>query len=279
MVKNFRPQIWSSLLNKALEKNLVYASCTNSNYTGDIKKAGDVVKINEIGSITVSPYVRGTTTLTYEELSDASQLLTIDQSKSFSFKVEDADKWQSIAELIGPATDKASYAIRDTIDAFIASHYTDAGIITGLGTDAVPIAINKTNVAQYLVKMARLLDDNFVPREGRFIVVSPFMVEDLINANIILATDNTNLMANGLVTRYAGFDVKMSQNVPNTSKAKYKILAGVNSAITYAGQASEIEALRLEGSFSDAVRGLYLYGAKVVNPSHIACLTADEAAD
>jgi len=278
MITNFVPQIWSTLINKSLEKSLVYGSCTNSVFEGQIKSAGQILHISEIGDITVNPYVAGTTTLAYEELNDAGQNLTISESKSFSFKLDDVNKYQANAELLKPAVEKATYAIADTIDSFISGKYTDAGIISGLGTDAIPIALNKTIISQTIVSIARALDDAKVPRDERFLILPPWAIQDYVNANIAVSTNNTDLMANGFVTRYAGFDILMSQNVSKVG-ANYKILAGHKSAIAYAGQASEVEALRLEGSFSDAVRGLYLYGCKVINPDRLACLTAAETAD
>jgi hypothetical protein len=157
--------------------------------------------------------------------------------------------------------------------------YTKAGITTALGTSGTPIEINSANIDTYLVKLARMLDDNNVPRAGRFVVMPPFMHEDLVLANLVAATDNKDLIANGLVGRYAGFDLKISNNVPNTTKTKYACIAGVPQAISFASQIAEIESLRLEGSFSTAIRGLYLYGAEVLKPAALACLWANEAAE
>jgi len=277
-ISEFIPTLWSTLLNKELEKALVYGSCTNSNYEGEIKNAGDRVKINEIGDITINNYTKGAT-VTYQDIDDAGQFLNIDQSKYWAFQVDDIIKYQSNAELLKPAIEKAAYTIADTIDQYIAGLYAQAGIVTALGTHATPIEVNKTNVAAYLVKIARYLDDNNVPREGRFCVIPPFMLEDLVNASIVAATNNTDIMSNGLVGKYAGLDIKVSNNVVNTSSAKYKILAGHPSAIAYASQAANVEAIRLQTTFASGVRGLYLWGAKVIKPAALALFVANEAAD
>jgi len=279
MITNFIPEIWSTLINKSLEKQLVYGSCTSSVFEGQIKSAGQVLHISEIGEVTVNPYIAGTTTLTYENLQDAGQNLTISESKSFSFKIDDVNKFQSNAELLKPATEKATLAIADTIDSFISGLYTDAGLLTGLGTEAVPLELNSGNVDTFIIKCGRLLSENNVPAEGRFIILPPWMIEKLTLGKIITSTDNTDIQNNGSIVRFAGFDVKMSNNVAVTSSDHYRIIAGHNSAIAYAGQASEVEALRLEGSFSDAIRGLYLYGAKVINPDRLCCITATEKAE
>lgn len=278
-IESFIPEIWSSLIQKTLDKSLVYGSCANTDHEGEIRRAGDKVRILELGAITVGTYTKNSTTISYQSLQDASKFLEISQSKYFAFKVDDIDKAQACAEVIGAATQRAAYAIRDTVDQYLATMYAKAGITANLGTSGTPIEVNSKNVGVYLLKMARLLDDKNVPREGRFVVLPPFMVEDLILANLVAYTDNMELAANGVIGRYAGFDLKMSTNVPNTTGTKYAVIAGSKDAISFASQVAEVEALRLEDSFSNAVRGLYLYGAEVVQPNALACLWANEAAE
>lgn len=277
-ISEFIPTIWSTLLNKELEKQLVYGSCTNSNYEGEIKNAGDRVKINEIGDITINNYTKGAT-VTYQDIDDAGQFLDIDQSKYWAFQVDDIIKYQSNAELLKPAIEKAAYTIGDTIDQYIATMADQAGITANLGTSGTPIEINSANVDTYLIKVARMLDDNKVPKAGRFVVIPPWMHEDLVLANLAGLTDNNSLAANGIVGRYAGLDIKVSNNVPNTASAKYKVIAGYNGAIAYASQVQNVEHIRLQTTFADGVRGLYLYGAKVIKPDALALLYANEAAE
>jgi len=277
-ISEFIPTIFSTLLNKELEKALVLGSCCNSLYEGEITKAGDRVKISEISDITISNYTSGAT-LTYQDIEDAAQYLTIDQIKSFSFKVDSIVSIQSNAELLKPAMEKAAYTIADTIDQYIAGLHAQAGIVTNLGTHATPIEINKTNIAGYLVKVARYLDDNNVSRQGRFIVIPPFMVEDMVNASIVAATSDFAIQQNGLIGRYAGLDIKVSNNLVNTTGTKYKCLAGHPGAIAFAKQSANIESGRLETTFADYCRGLYLYGAKCIQPAALACLQVNEAAD
>ena len=279
MSGEFIPTIWSALVDKAFQKSLVYGSCANTDYSGTIAQAGDSVKINEIGSITVAPYVEGTTTVTYQDIPDASKSLKIDQSKYFAFQVADVNAAQSNPKLIGPATEQAGYDVADTIDQYLASLYTKSGIVTNLGTTAIPIEVNSENVRTYLLKMGRMLDDAKVPRSGRWAVLPPWMIEDLVKADATLSTDNVGIVQNGIVGQSCGFTIKMSQNVPNTTSTKYRIIAGVNRAMSFASQISEVESIRLEGSFRTGVRGLYLFGADVLHPDCLACLTANEAAE
>lgn len=279
-VNNFIPEMWGTLINKELEKQLVYKACTNSNYQGEISGQGDRVKINELGPISIGNYTKNSTSISYQELDDASQLLEISQAKYFAFKIDDVDKAQTSPKLLQPAINSAVYAIRDTVDQYLATMHTDAGITANLGDSTTPIEINSANVAEYIIKIGRLLDDNNVPRDGnRFIVIPPFMLEDLVLADVVKSTDNVQTLANGLVTQYAGFNIRVSNNVVNTASKKYKVIAGHPIACTFASQAGKIESGRLEDSFHDYVRGLYLYGMKVIKPDALACLTANEAAE
>lgn len=278
-IENFIPELWSNLIQKTLDKTMVYGSCANTDHEGQIRRMGDKVRILELGPVAVKPYVKNSTVISYDGLTDASKFLEISQSKHFAFKLDDVDAAQSSAGVMAAASQSAAYAMADAIDQYLATMYAKAGVVSNLGTSGTPIEVNSKNISLYLLKVARMLDDQNVPRAGRFIVIPPFMLEDLAIANLAAYTDNMNVAANGLVGRYAGFDIKVSNNVPNTSKAKYACIAGTNAAISFAHQVSDVEALRLEGSFSNAVRGLSLYGAEVVMPNAIACLWANEAAE
>ena len=166
------------------------------------------------------------------------------------------------------------------MDQFIAGILAaEPGIVTDLGDDTTPIEINSANIRTYLLMISRKLDDEKVPREGRWIVLPPWAVEDMVLKDSALSTPNIELLKEGFITRAYGFSVMMSQNVPNTTSTKYKILAGINFAATFAEQLAMIEAIRLEGSFSDAVRGLFLFGCKVCHPEALAMGTFNEAAE
>lgn len=277
---NFVPELWSSLINQLLQANLVYASCVNRNWEGEIKSKGDRVKINEIGDISVENYTPYSTTITYEELADASQMLEITESKYFAFKVESAEKIQSNVELLKPAISKAVYALKSTVDTYLAGMHANAGITANLGTDTTAIDVNSSNVAEYIIKMGRLLDENDVVRDNqRFLIAPPWFIEKLVLADIVKSTDNVQTARNGFITHYSGFNIHMSNNVPNTAGAFYKIVAGHPVSTTFASQAGEIEKIRLEGSFSDAVRGMLLYGMQTTHPDALATLTATAAAE
>ncbi|KEH85036.1 P22 coat protein - protein 5 domain protein [Clostridium novyi A str. BKT29909] len=271
-VKNFIPQIWSARLLANLDKKLVYANAVNRDYEGEIKKFGDTVKINQMGDVTVKDY-KGGTIEDPEELKSNQTILTIDQAKYFNFKVDDVDKAQSNITLVDKGMGRASYAVQDVIDKFIATFVKDAKI--KVGSTSKPIEITVANAYDTLVDLGVELDNKNVPRVGRFAILPPFYL-GLLSKDPRFTKD-FKILENGVVegATVSGFKLMMSNNVPFSAN-NYSIMAGTDMAISYAGQVTEIEAYRPEKSFSDAMKGLYVFGAKVVQPDCLACLTVKQ---
>jgi hypothetical protein len=278
-VANFIPELWAKLIQASLDKAMVYGACCNGLYQGEISGQGSQVHIGRVGAITVKPYAKNSTTVEYETLDSSSQTLTIDQCYYWAFQVDDVDAAQVNAPVITKATQNAAYAIADHIDQFVAGFYDDAGITDGLGTDTTPLQINSSNIVTYILKVGRLMDENNVRSEGRWIVIPPFMHEDLVLADIATNTGNTGTLSNGLIGHYLGFSIYKSNNVPFDSCDAFKVMAGTADAISYAAQISKTESIRQITTFADGVRGLYLYGAKVIEPHALACMTVVEAAE
>lgn len=274
----FIPTIWEARLLAHLDKALVYANLCNRDYEGNIRQAGDTVKINQIADITVNSYTKGTS-LSYEDVDGTPTTLTVDQQKYFAFKVDDVDKAQANVNLIDGAMQRASYKLRDTVDQYVAGFHARAGITAGLGDDTAPLTISSANKAyEALVDLKGALDGENVPADGRFVVVpSWFYGYMLKDARFVEAGTGTTdaRLTSGLIGRAAGFDIYQSNNVPNTEGTKYKILAGTKQAISFAQQITQTEALRLPDTFADGVRGLLVYGAQIVQPKALACMTAN----
>lgn len=275
-ISTFIPTIWEARLLNHLDKNLVYGNLCNRDYEGDIRNAGDTVKINQIADITVKDYVKGTD-IEIEDVDGTPTELVIDQQKYFAFKVEDIDAAQANVNLVDAAMQRASYKLRDQVDQYVASFHAKAGIT--VGTDAAPQAITTPEQAyEALVDLKGALDDKNVPNEGRFVVVPSWFYGYMLKDDRFVAagTGTTDtVIRNALIGSAAGFSIYQSNNVPNTSGEKYKILAGTNIAISYAQQILKTEGLRMEKAFSDMIRGLLVYGAQVVQPNALACLTAN----
>jgi len=280
-VQNFIPQIWSVKLNESLEKALVYGNIVNHDYEGEITAAGDTVKINSIGDITIGTYT-GAAIGSPEELNSEQALLTIDQARFFNFGVDDVDKAQSSVDLLTAGINKAAYGLADVADKYIASLYTGVGSSNIIGSDMAPITPTKDNAYDYLVDLSVKLDEANVPAQGRFCVV-PSWYHGLLLKDDRFVRDTT-LLATGYVGEVAGMQVYKSNNVPTTTTTAgevttthYHVMGGYTGAISFAQQIDSVEAYRPEGGFKDAVKGLQLYGAKLVKPTGIAVLTVDKA--
>lgn len=263
--QNFIPTLWSARLLANLDKNLVYGACANRDYEGEIKGLGDTVKINRIGNVTIGDYTGDVGDP--EEISSTQQTLVIDKAKYFNFKVEDIERVQANVNLVDQAMGRASYAMGDVIDQYIASFVKDAGI--KVGTTATPKALT-TPAAAYdqLVDLKVELNKKNVPKMGRFVVVPPEFVGLLEKDDRFTKYSGKDVLTNGVVGHVAGFEIRESNNVPAASGV-YNVLAGTDMAISFAGQVTEIEPYRPEKSFSDAVKGLYVFGAKVLEPNCI----------
>jgi hypothetical protein len=286
---NFIPTIWSGNFISELQKSLVYAGpgVINRNWEGEIREQGDRVKINQLGPVSVNTYVKGVD-ITFETLDDASIFLDISESKYFAFEIEDIDAAQAKGSLMQLGMANSAYKMRDSVDQFIAAQYASAGITSGLGTTTTPLTItakatsgSNTGIEDLLSQISSKLSTANCPKDGRFIILPPAIVQKLtlkVSGNTGLVAQN-QAFTNGYVGTAFGFNIYESNNVPNTSGAKYKVIAGHPMAITYAEQINKVVALTREKSFREAVKGLMLYGAKVVYPNCLACATLSTASE
>lgn len=265
---NFIPELWSARLLQNLDKTFVYPQCVNRDYAGEVKNLGDTVHIQKFGDIEVADYTKAAGVGTPKDPGAGSTVaLVIDQAKYFNFKVEDIEAVQANVNLMEKAMQRAAYAIGDVIDQYIAAFVEQAGI------DAGQVAVTPQNAYDTLVDLKVKFNKENVPAAGRFVVVPPEFLGMLEKDDRYTKNYDANVMANGVKGRVAGFDVLESNNVPYVSDgAKYTVMAGTDMAIAYAGQIAKIEAYRPEQSFSDACKGLYVYGAKVVEPKALAKL-------
>ena len=278
-VTNFIPTIWSARLLRHLDKKHVYANLLNRDYEGEIKNFGDTVKINQIGDVEIKDYTKNTDIDAPEELSGDQLTLTIDQAKYFNFGVDDVDNAQTNPKLMDKAMQRAGYGVNDVTDRYAANLlYINAASDNTLGSDDSPIVPTAEDAYDALVDLATLLTEADVPMDGRWTVIPAWYHGLLLKDKRFVGngTDyNKAILEGGEVGVAAGFRVSLSNNVPNTTGTKYKIIAGTNEAGSYAEQILKTEAYRPEKRFSDAIKGLHVYGAKILQPKCVAVLTAN----
>lgn len=279
----FVPEIWSAELLVAVQKSLVFGgpSVVNRDYEGEIAEKGDTVHINSFSDPTISTYTSGTT-LTYEDLHTSDQTLVVDQGKSFSFKVDDIDKRQMAGDLMSKAMQRAGYKLRDGVDQLIEGLFAGVPSANAVGTVAVTSASPTAAYDSVLVPLKVKLDEASVSTENRFCVIPPWMHGRLIRDDRFVRADASGkasgdgVQGNGYVGQAAGFNIMLSNNCSLVTGDDYRVSAGVPDAITLAEQITEVEALRLQATIADAVRGLLLYGAKLVRPEMIATAIASQ---
>jgi hypothetical protein len=275
-ILKFRPEIWSARLLVALRQNLVYSAFVNRDYEGDIANAGDTVRITSVGRPTIKTYVPNSTTISFDQVTDSQRTLVIDQSDYFAFGVDDVDARQALGGVMAQEMDEAAFAEANKIDQYIASFYTSIQTANVLS----PVSITASSGAndlydKVLVPLKIKLDQANVAAQGRSVAISPAAHGLLLRDNRFVANAANNVssaLQNGSVGQAAGFDILLSNQTPTTGSDSI-VIAGNNRAITFAEQIAHVEALRPQNNFSDAVKGLFLYGAKVIRPDSLASVS------
>jgi len=287
----FLPSIYSKKVLNFFRKSSVVEAITNTDYAGEISAFGDSVKIIKEPVISVSDYTRGSDT-TATKLTDQELTLVVDSAKAFKFIVDDIETNMSHVNFKEVASSSAAYALRDSYDAAViatmfsgvsssspdhvlgADNATDlaAGTFDGTGNLDIGFASGEHDPIDVLARMARLLDEQSVPEEGRWFVAGPDFYEVLGQASSKLLSVDFNAgqgsIRNGLVSsgKLRGFDMYKSNNIAATSNAAGKCMGGHISSTATANTILSTEVLRDPSSFGDIVRGLHVYGAKVLRP-------------
>lgn len=266
----FIPQLWSGALLAHLDKAHVVANLVNRNYEGMIRQAGDTVIINQLSDITIKDYTENTDIADPETLSTEKKTLVIDKQKYFNFQVDDVDKAQAAGNLMDEAMRRVAYVLADE---------TEKIILKAMDTDAttkiVPTAtLDDTNIYKELVGVKVAMDKKNVPSQGRWLIVSPDTHALLLQDTRFVATGGAiaeSNLQNGFIGKVLGFDVYLSNNIDSLTNGN-ACIAGVNMATTFAEQIVETEAYRMEKRFSDGVKGLNVFGVKVIYPDCLVCL-------
>jgi len=287
---NFLPEIYSKKVLNFFRKASVVEAITNTDYAGEISGYGDTVKIIKEPVITVAQYERGANP-TKTVLTDAETTLIVDTANAFKFIVDDIEIQMSHVNFKEVASSSAAYALRDAFDeGVIAKMFagvstsspdnaigTDAAVGTGIepATGAVDLLGSDgtgVDALDLMARMARKLDDENVPEEGRWFVAPPSFYEELSQSGSKLLSVDFNAgqgsIRNGLVStgKLRGFNMYKSNNIASPTTATGKVLAGHMSSVSTAQTITSTEVIRDPDSFGDIVRGLHVYGAKVIRP-------------
>lgn len=284
----FIPQIWSKKLVEKFYSTSVFPAISNTNYEGEIKAQGDLVKIRTVPDIVISDYSAGQNLVNQRPTSSVVELL-VDKGKSWSAIVDDVMAVQADIDMMNMWSQEAAEKMKISIDRDIlavlgplvssANRGATAGALStniNLGVTGTPVALTKVNVIDFLVDMNEVLSQQNIPEVGRFFVI-PFWVASLIKKSDIkdasMSGDGVSVMRNGRLGQIDGTTLYVSNNlthVTDTALSCTNIYAGHKNALTFASQLLKTETLRAESTFGDIMRGLQVYGYKMVDPTAMA---------
>lgn len=281
-LERFIKTVWISNIMRALQKVHVFAALANTDYQGELKNLGDQVQIMMIGDIESKAYIKNQDIASPDDLQDAASRLVADQAYYFNFKANDVEAVQQKASLLQEATNNASYAFRDNVDTYFAGLHEKAGLHS-YATGTTPWDITSLNVEDAMLSLNETMGVNNVPREGRFLVIPEWFHTKLVLAGLATKTSNDALFQNGFIERVLGWDLFLSNNIvhANASTGDHaRIIGGIKKrSLSFAGVINNIEAYRPEKRFEDAVKGLYIFGGKIIRPDMTIVLHADKTAE
>ena len=262
-IMNFIPSLWSETLYSELKKNYVAVKLSNRDFEGTIRSCGDRVKIVGIGPVTVFDYTKNTDMPAAQALNDSAKMLLINQAKGFNFCIDDVDVAQAKKGLMQAAMKEAADALADAADQYVYS-LTDSGAGTVTNN-----AATSANILSTISEARKILMENNVPNSARIsLEVSPAVEQKLVLAKVLRGTDNTDALGRGYIGQFMGFDIYVTNNI-TSNDGVYKCVARTKRAISFAEQVNSVKAYEPELRHGDAVKGLHLYGAKIVYPKEL----------
>ena len=289
--QKFIPEVWSGKLVAKFYDATVFGAIANTDYEGEVSAEGDKVIIRTTPNIVIRDYVKGQTLVSETPEGDKLELL-IDKAKYFQFRVDDVDEYQGDINRMEAWSADAAEQMKVNIDTGIlgtiyadvaaANKGTAAGKRTAsynLGTTGAAIQLAKTTILDYIVDLGSVADEQNWPETDRWLVLPTWAAgllkkSDLRDAHMM--GDQTSVLRNGHIGRIDRWNLYTSNNVAKVADTgdKFHILAGHKSALTFASQMVKMETLKSETTFGHIVRGLNVFGYKVVKPEFMAVLYA-----
>ena len=302
---NFAPEIFSQKVLKFFRRASVVEDITNTDYAGEIENFGDTVRIIKEPTVTVSSYTRGSV-VNAQDLADDQITMVVDNANAFAFKIDDIEERHSHVNFEALATSSGAFALKRKYDANVLQAISDGAGLAGaddaslsggltttnsaLGTASAPINVETDDAGiNLMLLMARTLDDQSVPEENRWFVAPPIFYEKMFQAGNKMAEvqvtgDATSPLRNGLAIpgALAGFRCYKSTALNSTAgtdqvtlsgvatdASENVILAGHMSSTSTASHIAKTEVVRSTESFSDVIRGLHVFGRKVLRPEAV----------
>lgn len=276
-VANFIPTIWSETLYEELVGQCIAVKNCNREFEGDIAGIGSEVKIVGIGDVSIQNYTPNTTIGNPDILNDNVRSMNIDHARYFNFMIDDVNRVQASPKLMGAALKNAARGLANVADKEVLSLHADAG-------NSIDVtAATEENMLNPFIEARNILYKNNVTDSSEVVFeVSPDVAARLFKDKLDMLSNNNEMLENGCLGTIMGCKVYVSGNVAienEGGKVYHRCIARTKRAVAFAQQLSKIEAYRPDGFFADAVKGLYLYGMKVVYPTEMVRINIDMGAE
>lgn len=269
MAKNFKPMFWSKYCQTELKKDLVLANACDYQFEGELK-LGDRLKIVGATRPTIQKYVPGKD-LEIENLGDNSQYLDITESDAFAFEVDDVDKAQSIKGYLETQFDEAKTALAESADAFVGRLAKNAN------KDMMSASMDISTLTSFLKPIndahLALYKNDVSQKTELYAELNPEHIIGLRTELAELFTENVEFVKRGALGKYANTYLRMSNNLYNDGTDDYEMVR-TKKAIAFAGKIDKVETCRKEKGFADIIKGLHVYGGKVVRPKELYVILA-----
>lgn len=261
---NFKPTYWSNYCQTELHKELLLATWCDYQFEGEIQHGA---RLTIVGALrpTIQKYVPGTD-LNIEKLENTAQYLDITEADAFAFEVDDVDRAQSKPGYLETQFDEAKYALAESADAFVGKKAADAE--EGMISAVVDLATATSFLKSIDDAHVKLYNNNVSNKTELAAELTPAHIVGLRRELAELFTNNDEFVKRGAMGKYGNTYLRMSNNLYNDGTNTYEMVR-TKKAIAFAGQIDKIETARKEKGFADIIKGLHLYGAKVVRPKEL----------
>ena len=264
--QHFIPEVFSRKLQAKFYAQTMLSEVTTNEYEGEISGLGNKVNIRTVPAVSVADY---SGSISYSDVTSSTIELNIDKAKSYAFKVDDILKEQADIDFLNEAAGDAAQNMKIAIEQDVFANVAAGSSLTDI--NATPANITSSTVLGHILDAGQQLDENNIPEEGRFMIINPAVATLLKQSELrqaYLTGDNVSPLRNGFIGTVDRFNMYVSNNL-STAAGVTSGLYGHPKAIAYASQMTNTETVRLESSFGDGVRGLAVYGYKVILPTAI----------
>jgi len=272
------PKIWAARFLDNLNNALVYGRAISRDYQADAQY-GDSIEIAKFGDVAVGDYVKNTDFSTGPETLDATAMtLLINQQKYFNFQIDSIDEAQTKPNLMNKAMERAAYAMATEVDGYLSGLYN--GFTNTIGAVATPVTPDVDDIYGYLTSAAEKLDEANAPVNGRYLIMNAAGIKLLKDSGVYLSDtingDTVRYQGQFAATRslpmgykgtVAGFDLYFSNQTPSSGTSTSIWTAGHSMGIQMVDSLNEVVGYTPELRFAEAVKGLYVYGAKITQPT------------